>query len=139
MAIFIFDKLVRDKVLQRCLEDPKVRTTYRTLDVSEFKKELIAKIHEEANEIPVRDVSDDEIISELADVQAVLDALRDSYGISSEELATAKFKKFEKNGGFEEKAYIASVDLDDDSEWNEYFRSQPDKYKEVEKETNSEN
>lgn len=131
MATFIFNKLVRDKVLQRCLDDPKVRTHYRTLDAMEYKKELLAKIHEEADEIPVRDISDDEIISELADAQAAIDALRDSYGITADELAAAQLKKFEKNGGFEKKAYIASVDLDDDSEWNEYFRAQPDKYKEV--------
>lgn len=132
MATFIFDKLVRDKVLQRCLDDPKVRTNYYTLEEADYKKELIAKIHEEANEIPVRDINDDEIISELADVQAVLDALRDSYGITAEELAKAQQKKLDKNGGFDDKAYIVSVELDEDSEWNEYFRAQPDKYKEVE-------
>lgn len=137
MATFRFDKLVRDKVLQRCLDDPKVRTEYKTLTDIDFKQELLAKIHEEASEIPVASTSDDEVLSELADVQAVLDALRDAYGISSKELEAAQLKKFEKNGGFNDKAYIFSVDLDDDSEWNEYFRAQPDKYKEVQAEENS--
>jgi predicted house-cleaning noncanonical NTP pyrophosphatase (MazG superfamily) len=131
MPTFIFDKLVRDKVLERCLEDPKVKTNYRTLDPQDYKKELIAKIHEETNEVPIRDIRDDEIISELADVQTVIDALLKAYGISSEQLLQFKEKKFAKNGGFEKRAYIASIDLEDDSEWIEVFRSQPEKYREL--------
>ena len=131
MPTFIFDKLVRDKVLDRCLEDPKVRTKYHELSLEDFKKELIAKVHEEADEIPIRSESDDEIISELADVQAVIDALREVYGITQEQLSHYQEKKFVKSGGFEKRAYITSVDLDDDSEWVDIFRAQPYKYKEV--------
>lgn len=131
MPSFYFRKLVRDKVLQRCLEDPKVNTTYRTLDVTEYKTELIAKIHEEANEIPVLDEKDDEVLSEIADVQAVIDALVASYGYTKDDIAAAQTKKEAKNGAFDDRAYIEKVDLDDDSEWIEYFRNAPDKYEEI--------
>ena len=131
MPKFMFDKLVRDDVLQRCLDDPKVRTDYRILDSTEYVKELIAKIHEEADEIPVRNESDDEIISEIADAQSVIDALREAYGLTVEQVVEAQRSKFEKSGGFALRAYIMSVDLDDDSEWIDYFRAQPDKYREV--------
>jgi len=130
MPTFFFKKLVRDQVLQRCLDDPKVRTDYRILDHTEFKKELIAKIHEETNEIPVRDDQDDEVLSEIADVQAVIDSLVASYGYTKDDVAGAQHKKAAKNGVFEKRAYIHSVDLDDDSEWIAYFRKSPEKYEE---------
>lgn len=131
MPKFIFNKLVRDQVLQRCLDDPKVRTNYKILDSLEFKKALIDKLHEEAQEIPVLDQADDEVLSEIADVQAVLDSLLETYGYTKDSLVAAQEKKATKNGVFEKRAYIESVDLDDDSEWIEYFRKSPDKYEEV--------
>lgn len=131
MPSFYFRKLVRDKVLQRCLDDPKVQTTYRTLDFLEYKKELLAKVHEEADEIPLLDQKNDEVLSEIADVQAVIDALIASYGYTKDDVAGAQMKKQEKNGAFDDRAYIEKVDLDDDSEWIEYFRNAPDKYEEI--------
>jgi len=130
MPTFIFNKLVRDQVLQRCLDDPKVRTEYRFLDAGEFKKELIAKVHEEAAEIPVVEVPDDEVLSEIADVQAVIDSLIEVYGYTKEDVAVAQRQKAAKNGAFEKRAYIHSVELDDDSEWIAYFRKSPEKYEE---------
>lgn len=131
MPSFYFKKLVRDKVLQRCLDDPKVQTTYRTLDLGEYKKELLAKIHEETDEIPVLESKDDEVLSEIADVQAVIDALVASYGYTKEEVVAAQMKKQNKNGAFDDRAYIEKVDLADDSEWIAYFRNAPDKYEEI--------
>lgn len=132
MPTFLFNKLVRDEILQRCLDDPLVlNTDYRILDDEEYKRELIAKIHEEADEIPVRQKSDDEVLSELADVQAAVDALRDAYGHTAEQVAAAQRSKLEKNGGFAGRAYIVSVELDEKSEWVGRFRAQPEKYEEV--------
>jgi len=130
MPTFFFKKLVRDQVLQRCLDDPKVRTDYRILDPLEFKKELVTKIHEETDEIPVIETGDNEVLSEIADVQAVIDSLVEAYGYTKDDVATAQQKKAAKNGIFEKRAYIHSVDLDDDSEWIEYFRKSPEKYEE---------
>ena len=130
MPTFIFKKLVRDQVLQRCLDDPKVRTDYRILEPLEFKKELVAKIHEESDEIPVLEMGDDEVLSEIADVQAVIDSLIEAYGYTKEQVAAAQDHKAAKAGLFEKRAYIHSVDLDDDSEWVAYFRKSPEKYEE---------
>lgn len=131
MPSFYFKKLVRDQVLQRCLDDPKVKTVYRILDTTEFKKELIAKIYEEAQEIPVIDSKHDDVLSEIADVQAVLDALAESYGYTRADVAESQSKKEAKNGTFDTRAYIEKVDLDDDSEWVDYFRKSPEKYEEI--------
>lgn len=131
MPSFYFKKLVRDQVLQRCLDDPKVRTDYKILNTNEFKKELIAKIHEEAAEIPVTDTKNDEVLFEIADVQAAIDALTESYGYTKKDIEAARTKKEAKNGAFEKQAYVEKVELDDDSEWVEYFRKSPDKYEEI--------
>ena len=131
MPSFYFKKLVRDQVLQRCLDDPKVKTEYRILDAAEFKKELIAKIHEEAAEIPAFNDKHDEVLSEIADVQAVIDALIEGYGYTKDEVTAAQLKKAAKSGAFEKRAYIEKVDLDDDSEWVEIFRQSPEKYEEI--------
>ena len=131
MPSFYFRKLVRDQVLQRCLDDPKVKTQYRILDPVEFKKELIAKIYEEAAEIPILTETNDEVLSEIADVQAVVDSLIEAYGYTREDVVFAQNKKAAKNGSFEKRAYIEKVDLDETSEWVAYFRQSPDKYEEI--------
>lgn len=131
MPRFVFNKLIRDKVLDRSLSDPKVRTTYHALNEDEFKKALVDKIIEEAKEVPVEKTKNEEIIFEIADVQAVLDSLKDVYGIEEEEVKQAMDKKHQKNGSFEKRAFIEYVDLDEDSEWVEHFRASPDKYEEI--------
>ncbi|MBC7459662.1 hypothetical protein H7200_03055 [Candidatus Saccharibacteria bacterium] len=122
---------MRDQVLQRCLDDPKVITQYQTLDPLAFKKALVAKIFEEAAEIPILDTKNDEVLSEIADVQAVIDSLTTAYGYTKEEVAAAQQHKANKNGTFEKRAYIEYVELKDDSEWIDYFRKSPEKYEEI--------
>lgn len=132
MPKFYFRKLVRDKVVGDCLADPKViKTNYRVLEDSEYRQELIKKIAEEATEIPLNSESDlDEALSEIADLQNVIDATREHYGFSKKDVQTAGDKKTAKKGGFENRHYIDYVVLADDSEWIEIFRAQPDKYEE---------
>lgn len=131
MPRFYFSKLIRNKILQRSLDDPKVlKVEYRTLDDAGYISELVKKVHEEADEIPLNGKLTDEVISEIADVQAVIDALVEAYNIPAEDLEAAKAKKQEKNGAFDERIYIDYVDLADDSEWVGIFRAQPDKYRE---------
>jgi predicted house-cleaning noncanonical NTP pyrophosphatase (MazG superfamily) len=133
MPVYKFEKLVRDEVLQRCLDDPKVlHTEYRILEGLKYKRALIGKLHEEADEIPIVEKATPDVIDEIADEQSALDALREAYGITAEQIAEAQKEKARKKGGFSAvRAYIISVEVTDDSEWNEYFRAQPDKYEEV--------
>ena len=130
MPRFYFEKLVRDKVLDRCLEDPKVKTTYRVLGNTEFVSELIKKVQEEAAEIPVKDSVDEEVLEEVADLRTAVKTLQNALGITDEDLEAVQQKKDDKNGVFEQRAYIEFVDLEEDSEWVEVFRKQPEKYRE---------
>ena len=131
MVRFYLEKLVRDKVVERCKADPQVlHTEYHQLDRAAYRRELQRKIHEEANEIPLGDDSLEEALQELADVQAVLDALRDDFGFSPQQVQDAVARKAAHAGGFQGRYYIAYNDLAEDSKWVEVFRAQPEKYRE---------
>ena len=129
MVRFYLEKLVRDKVVEKCKADPQVlHTEYYQLDRPAYRRELRRKIHEEANEIPLGDDRLEEALQELADVQAVLDALR--VGFSPHQVQDAVARKAAHAGSFRGRYYIAYNDLADDSKWVEVFRAQPEKYRE---------
>ncbi len=131
MIRFYFNKLVRDKIVQNCLDDPKVlETEYRVLDDDTFYRELIRKVSEEAEEIP-NIPGNTHALNELADLQAVVDALRVQLGFSAEQVSQAAKAKEASKGGFADRHYINYVELADDSQWVEELREQPDKYREV--------
>ena len=131
MIRFYVQKLVRDKVVKKCLDDEEVlHTEYRELNKQEFRRELLRKIHEEADEIPLDDNQRGESLKELADLQEVVDALRRAFGFSDEQVKEEMARKKQKKGGFDNRHYIEYNDLVDDSKWVEVFRAQPEKYRE---------
>ena len=129
MPTFIFNKLIRDKLKAEYVKlDHKA--TYKKLSETELFEALKQKIIEEAKEIPA-DGSKEEIASELADVQQVLDDLATRAGITIEEIMNAKQKKFEKKGGFSEGLFVEKVELHPNDEWVAYYRRSPEKYEEI--------
>lgn len=128
MPKFIFDKLVRDKIpdLQR---DSGAIPSLRVLTPKEHKEQLINKIIEEAREI--LPAARDELASEMADVQQALDDLRDLMGVSAEELARAQALKNDKKGSFKKGIFIDHVERDENDEWVEYYRRNPDRFPEI--------
>lgn len=130
MIKFYFKKLVRDKVVNDCLVDPKViETNYHQLDQKQYERELTEKVREELLEL-AKAREGGEQLSELADLQTVVDALADSFGFTKGQIEEEKKRKIDRKGGFTNRHYIESVVLADDSEWVEAFRQQPDKYQE---------
>ena len=131
MIRFYLQKLVRDKVVKKCLDDEEVlHTEYRELNKQEFRRELLRKIHEEADEIPLDDNQRGESLKELADLQEVVDALRQDFGFSIEQVQEEMARKKQDKGGFDKRHYIEYHDLVDDSRWVKIFRAQPEKYRE---------
>ena len=131
MVRFYLEKLVRNKVVEKCKADPQVlHTEYHQLDRAAYRRELQRKIYEEANEIPLGDDRLEEALQELADVQAVLDALRDDFGFSPQQVQDAVACKAAHAGGFQKRYYIKYNDLAENSKWVEVFRAQPEKYRE---------
>jgi len=136
MVRFYLQKLVRDKVVKKCLDDEEVlHTEYRILDKQEFRRELLRKVHEEADEIPLDDNQRDESLKELADLQEVVDALRQDFGFSIEQVQEEMARKKQDNGGFDNRHYIEYNDFTDDSRWVEILRAQPGKYREEAKDS----
>lgn len=130
MPTFEFNKLIRDKILALHIEAGH-DIAYKKLTGEELKTKLRSKLHEEADEIPIRAAADDEIIEEMSDVQQVLDDLKREYGITDEQVAAKQQAKFAKKGGFADGVYVESVTLAEDDEWTAYYRAAPDKYPEV--------
>ena len=131
MIRFYLQKLVRDKVVKKCLDDEEVlHTEYRELNKQEFRRELLRKVHEEADEIPLGDNQRGESLKELADLQEVVDALRQDFGFSIEQVQEEMARKKQDKGGFNKRHYIKYHDLADDSKWVNIFRAQPEKYRE---------
>lgn len=131
MIRFYLQKLVRDKVVEKCLDDEEVlHTEYQILDKQEFRRELLRKIHEEVDEIPLGDNQHDESLKELADLQEVVDTLRQDFGFSIEQVQEEMARKKQDKGGFDKRHYVTYHDLADDSKWVEIFRAQPEKYRE---------
>lgn len=130
MPTFLFNKLIRDKILTLHLENGH-EVVYKKVNGVELKKYLTQKLHEEADEIPVSDEKTNEVIEEIADVQQIINDLKLQYGISDEELEAVRQVKFDKKGGFETGNYIETVTLPEDDKWATYYRNSPEKYLEV--------
>jgi predicted house-cleaning noncanonical NTP pyrophosphatase (MazG superfamily) len=99
-----YKKLIRDKVpdiIRAKGETPIIRT----MDNEEYLKELVIKLSEEVEEFKA-----EYDLKELADVQEVVLALTRAIGASPEELEAARAEKATKNGAFEQKIYLESVE-----------------------------
>ena len=99
-----YDKLVRDRIPEIIRENDETPVTHAA-DGAEFRERLREKLCEEAAEF--RESGDSE---ELADVLAVLAAIRDAEGIADAELERLREAKAEERGGFEEGVVLERVE-----------------------------
>lgn len=130
MRHFYFKKLVRDGVIENMLADATQHPKHRKLDDEEFYQELAKKLVEESSEL--LKAPTDERLEELADVYEVLQAMMSELRVSESDLQQAVEAKLQKRGGFEKRAYVDYIDVDDDCKWIDYYLEQPEKYPELE-------
>lgn len=130
MPTFQFNKLIRDK-LPMLYKKLNQKSTYRSLQGNELQLALRQKLIEEAAEIPLEDNDRKKLISEISDVEQVLDDLKSELEISNEEVDQAKRKKYEAKGGFAKGIFVEQIELLDDDTWVEYYRAEPAKYPEL--------
>lgn len=128
MLKFKFGKLVRDKIVDHQLSSG-AKPKHYILDDLQHKRELVNKISEEAQEII--HASSDNIASEIADVQQAIDDLKEKFGISHEDVANAQQAKLQKNGAFKNGVFLEYVEVQEDDDWVEYYRSNADRYPEI--------
>lgn len=99
-----YDKLVRDNIPQMIKEeggDVEV-TTYAHAD---FSKALLAKLVEEATEAADA-TTEDELISELADIFEVIDAIMADRSISPEAVLYRKVARRKERGSFTQRVRL---------------------------------
>lgn len=126
MRRFEVDKLVRDKIVERIIQNPLNRVEFEELSGELKIYSLVKKINEEAAELISEDLKT--LKSELVDIQSAINALIIDMGISKEEFEVLVKEKDEKAGTFEKGLYLKRVDLDDNDQWVAYYE---DNFKEI--------
>lgn len=134
MPTFRYNKLVRDNIWRWHIESGHTPKGEQ-LTGEALRRAMAAKLHEEADEVAGAKTRE-ELIEEIADVQQLLDDLRESQNISSEELRDVQQKKGERKGGFLAGHFIETVTMpNEDDKWVTYCRAAPDKYPEIDEAT----
>jgi len=102
-----YNKLIRDNIPSIIEKDNKI-SIVTVLDDKQFLTELKKKLIEESKEV-VNTETRDELINELADIQEIIDKLKEVYIIDQDEIVAVQSKKAQKNGKFDKKLFLISV------------------------------
>jgi len=111
MAKKRYGKLVRDDIPQIIRDNGEIPNV-RIMDTDEYRRELLYKLIEEAEEArkagyDSADLTD--LLRELADLSEVVDAVLEEFGISKETLKQTKDERRRERGGFKDKIFLESV------------------------------
>ena len=100
-------KLVRDHIPDIIRSD---RHAYDivTMDEDEYRQALREKLVEEAHE--AANANPQKLITELADLYEVIDALEVSYGIKDEEVRSEQERRHAERGGFERRIKLLWIE-----------------------------
>ena len=103
----VFRKLVRDPIPE-IIQSEGRRPVSCTLDEPGYRKALLAKLIEEAQEASL--ATDDDLPGQLADVLEVLRALTVTAGMSWPQLLALAEDKRSRRGGFGRRIFLESVE-----------------------------
>lgn len=131
MPIFKFEKLVRDGLPAEYERDGQ-KPDFVHLSTADHKRELIRKIGEEAQEVPIMQGHISDAVNEIADIQQALDDLIEVCGLDKAQIEQAMMEKRKRIGGFTAGIFVKTLELDERDEWTEYYRSRPDLFPEIE-------
>lgn len=102
----IYGKLVRDRIPE-IIEQAGKSAAWRELGANEFSLALRAKALEEAQELV--DAVDEAVLSELADLVEVIEAILCAYNLTNDELEAARQSKLDERGAFTRRLFLESV------------------------------
>lgn len=103
-----YNKLIRD-IIPSIIEKDNKSCVVSILDDEQFYLELKKKLIEEATEVLAAKTRE-ELIGEIADMYEIIDKLKEIYSIDDVEVSKVQKIKAEKNGKFEKKLFLVSVD-----------------------------
>jgi|GEM_PF-676918 len=125
---FLCEKLVRDKTVDRYIEQGGSLETRILENDVEFERELKKKLLEETNEV-ITAKNRDELVAELADLQEVMRALATLHSISADEIESCRLEKFTSRGGFSKRIYSSVGVIPDHTPLAGYILASPNQYK----------
>lgn len=95
-----YHKLIRDKIPD-IIQQSGLKCETLTLSESEYRQSLRQKVVEEAQEIAA--VDDENLITELADIYELIDAIMEAYGINRELIIAEQMRRKNERGGFQKR------------------------------------
>lgn len=104
----VYNKLIRDNI-PSIIEKENKTCIVTILNEVEFLVELKKKLIEESTEVSKANMRHD-LVNELADVQEIVDKIKEVYQIKHEEITLIQQSKAIKNGKFDKKLFLVSVE-----------------------------
>ncbi|MFC2046506.1 nucleotide pyrophosphohydrolase [Chloroflexota bacterium] len=95
-----YNKLIRDRIPEIIQADGRTCGT-ETLSEGEYRKVLFQKLVEEAQE--AAESSSDGLVTELADVLEIVDAIMTAYSIHHQSVLTEQEQRRTQRGGFDKR------------------------------------
>lgn len=102
---YVYNKLVRDKILEAINKKGDRKANYRILNDKEYIEELDKKLFEEAHEFV-----EEHSVEELADLMEVIGAIMKIKNISLEDVQKEREIKNYKKGKFENRIFLIDVE-----------------------------
>jgi len=99
----VYDKLVRDRIPEIIRESGSTCAT-GSFGPDEFRRALREKLVQEARE--AADAADGDLLTELADIAEVLDALLAAHGLTHEDVRTMQNRRRAERGGFTQRVRL---------------------------------
>ncbi len=104
MKRIYYHKLIRDRIPEK-IERNGGDYQVRKLKQKEFERELLKKVGEEAGGLLAAKTVD-ELVSELADVIAVIEEIKKTKCISEKRLSESLKANFKRKGGFRKRLFL---------------------------------
>ncbi|MGA9530423.1 MAG: nucleoside triphosphate pyrophosphohydrolase [Candidatus Babeliales bacterium] len=130
MRVFKQNKLWRDKAVDIMEQQHGSKIHWRYLSDAEYSEQLRLKLIEEAQEV-IATQDRDGLISELADLFEVIDALSTLNNIAKDEIVAAQTSKRDARGGFSGRRFVTRAEHQEGGFGEKYCLADPEKYPEI--------
>jgi len=98
-------KLIRDRIPE-IIEADNEKPVVRVLDNVEFKKELLKKLIEEAQEASEAGGDKKELQKEIGDILEIMEYVVQVFGLDKKQIYATKQKRKDSRGGFDKKLFL---------------------------------
>lgn len=104
----VYNKLIRDRIPEIIERDGK-RAKTRILDDEDYKRELLKKLVEEAQETMETKGDKEKLTKEVGDILEIVDYLVKVFDLDRNEIEKVRQERKKSRGGFDKKLFLESV------------------------------